>query len=156
MPLSKGEIEELMREPILAHLAVVTEGKPHVSPIWVYYEDGLFYFTTRSGRVKGTAIRENPNVAVSIATNTPPYKALLIEGRAEVIQTDRWITIGKLVSKYVTAKYGKSEGEKMMESLRREPGRIAFLVRPTKLLSWNYGKGDYQRQGQGISMSTNI
>lgn len=156
MPLSKSEIEDLMKEPLLAHLAIVREGKPRVSPLWVHYEDGLFYFTTRIGRVKGVAIRENPYVAVSIATDKTPYKAVLVEGKAEVVETDKWIPIGKLVTKYVTNRFGLEEGERMMESLRKEPGRIAFLVRPTRLFSWNYGKGDYQRQRQGVSMQTNF
>jgi PPOX class probable F420-dependent enzyme len=154
LPLSADEVEDLLSKPILAHLAVERNSRPHVSPVWVHYEDGVFYFTTRAGRAKGKALRENPDVSVSIATDTTPYKAIIIEGKAEIIETDKWNPIGKIVSKYVSSKFGKKEGERVLESWAKEEDRIAFKVRPTRILSWNYGKGDLQRQDQGMSMLT--
>lgn len=145
-----------MNKPLLAHFAVIRRGSPHVSPIWVHYENGVFYFTTRASRVKGVALRENPTVAVSIATDTTPYRAILFRGKAEIIESDIWGPINKIVSKYVTTRFGKSEGEKLLKEWRNEPDRIAFLVRPTKLLTWDYGKGDLRRQDEGISMLTKI
>jgi PPOX class probable F420-dependent enzyme len=154
MPLSRAEIEELVNGPLLAHLAVMRNGKPHVTPVWVYFEKGVFYFTTRGGRSKGVAIRENPNVAVSIATDTNPYKAVVFEGAAEIVEAEKWVYLGHIVSKYVTSRFGKNEGERLLEAWRNEPDRVAFSVRPTKVLSWDYGKGDLKRQDEGESMST--
>jgi len=39
MPLTPDEISELLSQPLLGHLAVVRDGKPHVTPIWVYGSD---------------------------------------------------------------------------------------------------------------------
>ena len=90
---------------MLAHLAVVRDGKPHVTPVWVVYEEGVFYFTTRGGRVKGKAIGENPNISVSIATDSTPYMAIVIEGKAEIVEKDRWIPIEKIVKSIVLVDY---------------------------------------------------
>ena len=90
------------------------------------------------------------------ATDTTPYKALLVEGKAEIIEKDKWEPLRKIVRKYVSDRFGEKEGEKLLDEWMNEPDRIAFAVRPTRVLSWNYGKGDLKRQDEGISMSTNI
>jgi len=84
MPLTPDEISELLSQPLLGHLAVVRDGKPHVTPIWVYFDGGSFYLTTRLSRVKGKALSKNGRVAISIATNERPYRAIVVEGEAKV------------------------------------------------------------------------
>jgi uncharacterized pyridoxamine 5'-phosphate oxidase family protein len=156
MPLTSQEIKELLSKPILAHLAVTKGGKPRVSPIWVHYDDGLFYFTTRGGRVKGEAIRKDPDIALSIATDSPPYKAILVEGRAYPIEVNKWEIIGKIVAKYVSAPFGKKEGDKLLQEWHSEPDRMACVIRPSRVLTWNYGRGDLKLQDDGVSMSTKL
>src|SRR5713226_9677806 len=89
MPLTPDEISELLSQPLLGHIAVVKGGRPHVTPIWVYYDRGLFYITTRLSRVKGKAISENGTVAISIATNERPYRAVIVEGEDRVVEKNK-------------------------------------------------------------------
>jgi uncharacterized pyridoxamine 5'-phosphate oxidase family protein/ferredoxin len=49
------------------------DGKPRVTPMWYIYENGLFYFTTRLGRLKGRQILQNPAVSLSVANEEHPY-----------------------------------------------------------------------------------
>jgi PPOX class probable F420-dependent enzyme len=149
--MSEREVRELMNTPLLAHVAVVRNGTPHVTPIWIYYEDRAFYFTTRLGRVKGKAIQESPLVSISIATNDRPYRAIVVEGKAENIDKGKWDYLQKIATKY-----GKAEGLRWLEHSKKEPDRVALVVRPDRVLTWDYGKGDYQKQNLGQSMRTQL
>ena len=151
MPLTPDEVSELLSQPLLGHLAVVRDGKPHVTPIWVYYDGDSFYFTTRLSRVKGKAVSRNDRVAISIATNERPYRATIVEGEARVVEKDKWELLRK-----ISTKYGKEEGEKWLEHSKKQPGRVAVIVKPRRLLSWHYGRGDSRRQDEGLSMKTKI
>jgi len=149
LPLTSAEISELTSQPLLGHIAVIKDGRPHVTPIWVYYEKGLFYFTTRLGRVKGKAIMKNNAVAISIATNERPYRAIVIEGRAKVVEEHKWELLRK-----ISTKYGREEGERWLQYSRGEQDRVAMAIEPKRVLSWHYGKGDYRKQNEGRSMKT--
>jgi nitroimidazol reductase NimA-like FMN-containing flavoprotein (pyridoxamine 5'-phosphate oxidase superfamily) len=139
-----------MAQPLIAHIAVIRNGKPHVTPIWIHYEHGTFYFTTRLGRVKGRAIQKMSTVAISVATNDRPYKAVIVEGKAENVEAGKWKVLEKIATKY-----GRAEGLRWLEHSKKEADRVAMMVRPASVLTWDYGKGDYQKQNAGQSMKTN-
>lgn len=152
MPLAPAEIETLLKEPLLAHIAVIrADERPHVTPIWIAYEKGSFYFTTRLRRVKGRTLQRTSYAAISIATNERPYRALIVEGKVEQVKSDRdaWLL-------RIAKKYGEVEGERWFAYSRSEPDRVVMKLIPTKVLSWHYGKGDYRRQNQGESMETRL
>jgi nitroimidazol reductase NimA-like FMN-containing flavoprotein (pyridoxamine 5'-phosphate oxidase superfamily) len=59
------EVERLLTsEPLLAHLATCTDGRPHVAPLWYRCDDSVVEVVT-AGR-KLADIRENPYVALSV------------------------------------------------------------------------------------------
>ncbi len=150
MPLTPAETESLLREPLLAHIAVTrADGRPHVTPIWIDYEKGSFYFTTRLRRVKGRSLMRRPYAVISIATDERPYRALIAEGETKQVKSDRdaWLL-------RIAKKYGETEGQRWFAYSRNEPDRVVMKLTPTKVLSWHYGKGDYRRQNQGESMKT--
>jgi len=147
MPLTPDEISELLSQPLLGHIAVVKGGRPHVTPIWVYYDRGLFYITTRLTRVKGKAISENGTVAISIATNERPYRAVIVEGEDRVVEKNKL----ELLSK-ISSKYSREEGERWLEYSKKESDRVAIVVKPRRILSWHYDRGDYRKQNEGASM----
>ena len=78
----------------------------------------------------------------------------MVEGRAELVGEGTWHWLEKIVGKYVTSRLGKKEGERVLDSWKGETDRVVFVVRPSRILSWNYGRGDLQKQDQGISMAT--
>jgi PPOX class probable F420-dependent enzyme len=152
MPFSKAELEKFLQEPRLAHLAVVSpKGEPHVSPVWYYYQDGIFYFTTRLGRVKGRRVQRNPSVAFSIATDARPYRAVCAFGRAKVLKENRDLWLEK-----ISFRYGREEGRRWLAHAIKQPDRVVMLLQPSKVLSWDYGRGDSERQDRGESMATPI
>ena len=150
MPLSKSALKVFLDEPRMAHIATSSKtGSPRVSPIWYLYENGVFYFTTRLGRVKGRHIQENPMVALSIATDERPYRAVCAFGKALIVKDNRdeWL-------ERISFRYGKRQGKSWLDDAVKQPDRVVMMLRPQRILSWNYGRGDSLRQEKGESMAT--
>jgi PPOX class probable F420-dependent enzyme len=150
MPFSKLELEKFLQEPRMAHLATAsTKGKPRVNPIWYAYQDGVFYFTTRLGRVKGRQMQSNPSVALSIATDGRPYRAVCAFGKVEVLKENRDIWLER-----ISSRYGKEEERGWLASAVKQPDRVVMILKPDRVLSWDYGRGDSSRQEKGETMET--
>ena len=152
MPLTKSQLDTFLNEPRMAHLATASKhGKPRVSPVWYVYENGSFYFTTRLGRVKSNHIRKNPHVALSIASDERPYRAVCVFGTAELIQNDRdkWL-------ERISTRYGEREGREWLSEAVKQKGRVVFKLQPDRIMSWDYGRGDDERQEHGESMATKL
>lgn len=88
----------LLDDPIATDLLASTElarlgyngldGTPRVVPVgWIWLR-GAFLIGTMRASGKVTALRRNPDVALSIDRPGPPPVALLVRGRAEVRDTD--------------------------------------------------------------------
>jgi nitroimidazol reductase NimA-like FMN-containing flavoprotein (pyridoxamine 5'-phosphate oxidase superfamily) len=120
-----------------------------VNPIWYAYENGTFYFTTRLGRLKGQYIKRNPAVALSIATDTRPYAAVCAFGNAHVLKEKRddWL-------KKISFRYGEEDAKKWLAEAVKQPDRVVMMLKPDRVLSWDYGRGDETRQEKGESMAT--
>lgn len=148
MPLTKSELLAFLSEPRMAHLATSSRnGKPRVNAIWFVFDHGCFYFTTRLGRVKGRHIQRNPQVALSIATDERPYRAVCAFGKAEIVQKERdeWL-------RRISDRYGE-EGSWLTDAVK-QPDRVVFKILPDRVLSWHYGRDDAERQARGESMVT--
>lgn len=122
-------LESLALEPNIAAFAVLVDGKPHVTPVWVDYEDGNLLINTAEGRVKARAVRENPNVGVMIVSRDNPYRWVSVMGKVvDVTREGADEHIDKLAKKYLGAdKYQfRTEGEV----------RIVVRVRPERELTF--------------------
>ena len=138
MPLSKDEIDELLRQPNIAIVATVgADGQPHAVPTWYEYGDGEVVFHTGLRSRKYRNLRHNDRVSICVDTKTPPYKAIVIYGRAvSEVGTDddrrRRMAINYL---------GEHVGSRYADSLRGT--RVVIVrVKPDKITSWDYGRGD--------------
>ena len=152
MPLTKLELTVFLNEPRMAHLATASaHGKPRVSPIWYVYEDGCFYFTTRVGRVKSHHIQKNSQVALSIATDERPYRAVCAFGTPQLVQKDKdkWL-------ERISTRYGEPEGKEWLSEAVKQQGRLVFKLQPDRIMSWDYDRGDAERQERGESMATRM
>lgn len=120
-----------------------------MNPIWYAYQNGIFYFTTRLGRLKGQHINRNSAVALSIATDMRPYVAVCAFGNAQVVKENRdsWL-------KKISFRYGEEEGKEWLAAVVKQPDRVVMMLKPDRVLSWNYGRGDDYRQEKGETMAT--
>jgi PPOX class probable F420-dependent enzyme len=79
---------ELLSEPVFAHLAVVVDGKPHVTPVWVGIDDGHVIVNTARGRKKAEALRVGAEVALSATAPENPYEMVMVQGHVADVRTD--------------------------------------------------------------------
>ncbi|MEA3215297.1 MAG: hypothetical protein QOJ19_1453 [Acidimicrobiia bacterium] len=62
-----------------------TDGRPHVAPVWFDLEGEQVLFWTDASSVKGRNIQWNPQVAICVDDDHPPFAFVLLEGRASII-----------------------------------------------------------------------
>jgi PPOX class probable F420-dependent enzyme len=152
MPMTAGEIEAFLGERRLCAFSTVDDrGRPRVRPLWYLWRDGVFWFTTRlEARHTGRDLAVNPRVAVSIASEDRPYRAVVAHGRPE--------SVGKVEDLLlaISTRYGEAEGRRWTAGAMKEPDRVVLKMEPTTLLSWHYGRGDYGNLQQGRSMRTEL
>jgi PPOX class probable F420-dependent enzyme len=88
-PLDDPVVESLLEGPNLARLSYIgVDGRPRVVPIWFTHEDGDIIMITGPKAEKVRALEANGAVAISIDSDTPPYKVLLIDGDATLEHVD--------------------------------------------------------------------
>ena len=143
MPLSPDELEEFLAGPRIVHFATVSDdGAPRVRPLWYAYADGAFYFTTRlEARWTGADVVAGSRVAISIATEERPYRAVVARGKAEVVEEDRATWLER-----IAVRYGEEEGRAWVKRALEEPDRVVLRMVPDMLVSWDYSKGDVRHQ----------
>jgi nitroimidazol reductase NimA-like FMN-containing flavoprotein (pyridoxamine 5'-phosphate oxidase superfamily) len=86
-PVMIEEATGFLRETPVAHLGLVSDGKPYVTPMAFVVDDGRILFRTRPGR-KLEAIIENPAVCIeafSFDESTGDWHSVIVNGRASQV-----------------------------------------------------------------------
>src|SRR5438067_12708535 len=84
MPMKKEEIETLLSQANIAVVAVTApDGGPHAVPTWYEYRDGEIVFHTDKTAFKFRCLEHDNRITFCIDTKTPPYKAVILKGRAK-------------------------------------------------------------------------
>jgi len=143
MTLRGEELKAFLEETHLCHWATVgPEGEPRVRPLWYLYAEKAFWFTTRmETRRTGADVAAGSPVAVSIASEERPYRAVILHGIPEVWSDDRdsWL-------QRIATRYGEGPGLRWLSRAVKEPDRVVLRMVPDKVITWNYGKGDGHRE----------
>jgi PPOX class probable F420-dependent enzyme len=83
--MSKSQRDAILTGRHVAVLVTIApDGSPVPTPIWYLYRDGLFWSRTAGDAVKATNIRRDPRVSICIQDERPPYRSVVVHGRAEV------------------------------------------------------------------------
>lgn len=139
----QGSHLTLLREPVavellasrqLARLAYTwTDGTPRVVPIWFHWNGDALVLGTPVRAPKLPALRDHPEVAVTIDDSTTwPYKALLIRGVAAVDVLD---SVSPEYEASARRYFGDEQGEAWVSGLRDVPmARITIVPRQVRLL----------------------
>ena len=127
-----------LAEPgLLMRLGTVgRDGFPQVTPVWYLYEDGVFYVTTASNRVKARNMLSTPKVGFAIDSDVKPYRGISVRGEAQLIAEGE---AARPLTRRIAARYVPAERlDAMVETLMEAP-RVVFAitsVRITKMGSW--------------------
>jgi PPOX class probable F420-dependent enzyme len=111
---------ERARPPLVATVSTVrADGRPHVVPVWYRLVDDAMTIWTSGTRVWVRALERDPRVAVSIHEDERPYRAVILDGEAEIVTADSDDVMGeahRITERYVA------------------PGRVAAYVAEWPLL----------------------
>jgi general stress protein 26 len=149
MPFDPGELREFLEDVRLCHWATVSEnGRPRVRPLWYLLAERALWFTTRlEARRTGADVAAGSPVAVSIASDERPYRAVIAFGTPQVWTKDRDLWLERIATRY-----GEAEGRRWLAGALKEPDRVVLRLVPDRVVAWHYGRGDYRRMQQGGSL----
>ena len=100
----------------------LSDGSPHVTPVWFDWDGAHIIINTARGRVKDKVLRRRPKVALAIAAPSDLYTYLQIRGRVDTeTEEGGYEQICRLNEKY----HGKYE-------FPRRPGqvRVTYTILP--------------------------
>jgi Pyridoxamine 5'-phosphate oxidase len=120
---------ELLRSTIPARFAYIgLDGTPRVVPIWFHWNGKQIVLGTPTTAPKVKALVKNPDVALTIDTNTWPHKVLQIRGTA------RTETVEGVVPEYAAAAqryFGKVQGQAWVDRAKKMfPRMVRITVSP--------------------------
>jgi len=126
-----AELERFVAAPRIAVLSYLRrDGRPCQAPIWYRYADGRIVMTTTTGSPKAKALARDPRVCVTIQDEAPPYRAVIIDGVAELSEMAAGETDGASAVRYL----GRT-GAKAYEALTAEQyaasGMTAIVIEAT-------------------------
>ena len=117
--------QQLLNSTIPARLAFNgRDGCPHVAPIWFLWRDGQIVVCARSDSFKVKAISASPQVALSIDSETTPYRSVRVRGPAEVELIDG------ILDEYVECAhryYGVKQGQQWIDWFSSITERMARI-----------------------------
>lgn len=113
-----------------------SDGYPQVTPVWYLYEDGRFWITTASNRVKARNMLAHPQVGFAIDSDQRPYRGISARGKAQPIAEGE---AARPMTYRIAARYVPAERlEAMVDTLMAAP-RVVFAIevsRVVKMGSW--------------------
>ena len=100
-------LRDLFDEPALAHVSYLNHKGQIVSyPMWVDFDGEHLVVSSPVGSRKGKALRERPQVAVSIVGTKNPWHWLSVSGRVVDVQPDDNLEfIDRMSRKYTGSEY---------------------------------------------------
>lgn len=76
------EVRELLGGRNMAHVStLMSDGAPHVSPVWIAVEGDRLAIFSAQETLKVRNLRRDGRVAVSVCDERNPYRAAIIRGR---------------------------------------------------------------------------
>jgi hypothetical protein len=137
MPTKQGDVallndpvaQQLLQSSLPAHLAYTwTDGTPRLVPIWFHWNGAELVLASPADAPKTKALKTGDKVAVSIDSDTMPYKILLIRG------TIRVDTVDGIPPEYVAASkrvLGEEGGQGWVDQLAQICPRMSrVFIRP--------------------------
>ncbi len=106
-PISERQAREFLESEPVAHIGVISDGVPYVTPMSFVIDGNRILFRTKPGR-RFSAIESNPTVSIEASTfneENGEWKSVIVKGTATITSdpgTAR-LTVEKLLVKYQKA-----------------------------------------------------
>ena len=121
------------------------DGRPNQVPLWYSYRDGTLWFNIETGSAKHRALRKDPRVCVTVQDERPPYRAVIIEGTVELIDTGKDMDSGMEMAVQHFGRLGAKAYQQMYEESAGDAGTTTVRLHPSELKGFDntraIGKG---------------
>ena len=136
--MTDQEIDTLLHEPQMAVLATAdANGRPDGTPEWFDWDGERVRVLVHRTSRKARNIRANPQVSLTVDTRQPPYRGVVLRGRAMLAGPDPELR-RRLAARYL----GEQTGARYIESTRMLDTEDALVtIDVTGRYSWDYSKG---------------
>ena len=134
--MTRDQIHAFLRGPRIADLATIRpDGSPHVAPVWYHYDGEKVMVIASRTAVKTRNIRNDPRVALSVATEAAPYEYVLVTGTASVSDDAAPHLLRTMAYHYK----GVTEGRRYADQVLRDADFITITVTPSRISGWRNG-----------------
>lgn len=129
--LDREAAMEILLTQSVAHLGVIVDGKPYVTPMSYVVDGDRIRFRTMPGR-KLAAIKEQPNVCVEVSSydDSGSWSSAIVSGTAYEVEDDalKRATIAQLFEKYREAMGDPLSSKSGLGSLEGAPHVIEVVI----------------------------
>ncbi len=135
--LSRPELDELLRRPLLARLATNgPDGYPRIVPVWIAWDGGAAWIVARALAGFVSDIRRDPHVCLSLVAEDDPDRRVQILGLASIVEGPSALDGRMLEIALATAlRYEGPAGIEYVERSRSWP-RCLVRIDPERVRSW--------------------
>jgi PPOX class probable F420-dependent enzyme len=112
------------------------DGWPNVNPAWYEYDGKSFWLVTKELAGFCRNMRRDSRVTLCIDNPEPPYRRVMIRGRAEFPEGD-WVELARRM----VLRYLGHQGLDYFEATLELP-RVLVRIVPERISSWNGGGVD--------------
>jgi PPOX class probable F420-dependent enzyme len=129
-----NDLEQFVAAPRIGVLGYVRKnGTANQVPIWYAYEDGCFKMTTTTNSPKAKALARDGRASLMIQDETPPYRAVIVEGRVKIGPTPvKGGTSSSLAVRYFGLLGGR-EYERMTAEEYEKAGLVELTLVPERV-----------------------
>jgi nitroimidazol reductase NimA-like FMN-containing flavoprotein (pyridoxamine 5'-phosphate oxidase superfamily) len=141
--MTEAEIEDFLHASIKVQVASLgPTGWPHLTTLFYVVHDGRIAFWTYGSSQKVKNLERDPRISCLVETGTA-YEELAgvsVQGTAEIVrETDRIREIGSAVVRAMAG--GEDLGDLGRDIVEAQVHkRVAIVVTPTKVASWDHSK----------------
>jgi PPOX class probable F420-dependent enzyme len=134
-PFTQEELAAFLNEAPVAHLSSMNpDATIHIAAVYFKYENEEILIGTQDMTHKVKNIRHNPNVTVLIDNQAPPWKGVLIYGKAELDYEDVVAKRASIFERYKTPE----DARKYAADLANNYTPVVIRVKPKRITSYDY------------------
>ena len=134
--MTTEEREAFLADVHVGILSIARTGKgPLALPIWYQYEDGDVFIGMGGNSLKARLLRRAGRATMTVQTETPPYKYVMVEGPVVVLAEQR--DDYAMASRYLGPELGKWYAENNPSTSES----VIVRLRPETWLTCDFGKG---------------
>ena len=131
--MDKADIARFLSGIQMAVMATInSDGSPHLSPNWYYYDGDQLFFVTTKERKKFYNLRKDQRISVCVYEPPLASNYVVVEGAANVDDlvptSELWRTARLVIERYVNAE----DVENYIERWKTEP-RILVTITPKRI-----------------------